>query len=102
MYLDRHEANPYHSFMRIGMMIDAYKPYVSGVTNYIDLNKRVMEEAGHEVYVFTFGDVDYQDDEAHRVCASFANDVLACEIQPHAQQSDCRWVELNRHAQEIK
>ena len=64
MYLDRHAANPYHSFMRIGMMIDAYKPYVSGVTNYIDLNKRVLEEAGHEVYVFTFGDVDYQDDEA--------------------------------------
>ena len=45
-------------------MADAYKPYISGVTNYIDLNKRVLEDAGHEVYVFTFGDVDYQDDEA--------------------------------------
>ena len=44
-------------------MVDAYKPYISGVTNYVDLNKRVLEEAGHEVYVFTFGDVDYQDDE---------------------------------------
>lgn len=49
--------------MRIGMMVDVYKPYVSGITNYIDLNKRALENAGHEVYVFTFGDLDYQDDE---------------------------------------
>jgi 1,2-diacylglycerol 3-alpha-glucosyltransferase len=49
--------------MRIGMMVDLYKPYVSGITNYIDLNKRVLENAGHEVYVFTFGDLEYQDDE---------------------------------------
>ena len=45
-------------------MADTYKPYVSGVTNYIDLNKRALEKAGHEVYVFTFGDLDHQDDEA--------------------------------------
>jgi glycosyltransferase involved in cell wall biosynthesis len=45
------------------MMADAYKPYVSGITTYIDLNKRVIEAAGHEVYVFTFGDLDHQDDE---------------------------------------
>lgn len=49
--------------MRIGMMVDAYKPYVSGITNYVDVNKRALERAGHEVYVFTFGDEDYQDDE---------------------------------------
>jgi 1,2-diacylglycerol 3-alpha-glucosyltransferase len=49
--------------MRIGMMTDAYKPYVSGVTSYIDLNKRALEKQGHEVYVFTFGDVDYQEEE---------------------------------------
>jgi glycosyltransferase involved in cell wall biosynthesis len=49
--------------MRIGMLTDAYKPHVSGVTNYITLNKRALEMAGHEVYVFTFGDVDYKDDE---------------------------------------
>jgi 1,2-diacylglycerol 3-alpha-glucosyltransferase len=49
--------------MRIGMMVDTYKPYVSGITNYIDLNKRAIEQEGHEVYVFTFGDLDYQDDE---------------------------------------
>jgi 1,2-diacylglycerol 3-alpha-glucosyltransferase len=49
--------------MRIGMMTDAYKPYVSGVTSYIDLNKRALEELGHDVYVFTFGDVDQEDDD---------------------------------------
>ncbi|GAB4503401.1 MAG: glycosyltransferase family 4 protein [Anaerolineales bacterium] len=51
--------------MRIGMMADTYKPYISGITNYIELNKRFLEKAGHEVYVFTFGDLDYQDDEEH-------------------------------------
>lgn len=49
--------------MRIGMMTDAYKPYVSGVTSYIDLNKRALEALGHEVYVFTFGDLEYADVE---------------------------------------
>lgn len=49
--------------MRIGMMADAYKPHVSGITSYIDLNKGALEEQGHEVYVFTFGDTDYKDDE---------------------------------------
>src|SRR5512134_119670 len=49
--------------MRIEMMVDTYKPYVSGITNYIDLNKRALEREGHEVFVFTFGDLDYQDDE---------------------------------------
>ena len=49
--------------MRIAMMADVYKPHVSGITNYIDLNKRYLEKAGHEVFVFTFGDQDYHDDE---------------------------------------
>ena len=49
--------------MRIGMMADLYKPHVSGVTNYIALNKRYLESEGHEVYVFTFGDEYYQEDE---------------------------------------
>ena len=49
--------------MRIGMMVDTYKPYVSGVTNHVDLHKRALEREGHEVFVFTFGDEDYQDDE---------------------------------------
>lgn len=49
--------------MRIGMMVDTYKPYISGVTNYVDLHKRVFEREGHEVYVFTFGDLESSDDE---------------------------------------
>ena len=50
--------------MRIGMMVDSYKPYISGITNYIELNKRYLELSGHEVFVFTFGNVDYKDEEA--------------------------------------
>ncbi len=49
--------------MRIGMMADTYKPYVSGVTNYIDLNKRYLEYDGHEVYVFTFSEPDHEDED---------------------------------------
>lgn len=53
--------------MRIGMMADTYKPHVSGITNYIELNKRTLEEAGHDVFVFTLGDTDYPDSERHVV-----------------------------------
>jgi glycosyltransferase involved in cell wall biosynthesis len=49
--------------MRIGMMADVYKPHVSGITSYISLNKKHLEDMGHQVYVFAFGDEDYQDDE---------------------------------------
>jgi glycosyltransferase involved in cell wall biosynthesis len=51
--------------MRIAMMADTYKPHISGITNYIELNKRYLEKAGQDVFVFTLGDEDYQDDEAH-------------------------------------
>jgi 1,2-diacylglycerol 3-alpha-glucosyltransferase len=49
--------------MRIGMMADVYKPYISGITNHIALTKRFLEAAGHEVFIFTFGDENYSDDE---------------------------------------
>jgi 1,2-diacylglycerol 3-alpha-glucosyltransferase len=49
--------------MKIGMMADLYKPHVSGVTNSIALTKHWLEKEGHEVYVFTFGDEDVNDDE---------------------------------------
>lgn len=50
--------------MRIGMMVDLYKPYISGVTIYVDVNKKFMEKLGHDVFVFTFsGDKEYIDDE---------------------------------------
>jgi glycosyltransferase involved in cell wall biosynthesis len=53
--------------MRIGMMVDMYKPYISGVTNYVALNKRWLEAQGHKVFVFTFGDEAYEDDELYVV-----------------------------------
>jgi glycosyltransferase involved in cell wall biosynthesis len=49
--------------MRIGMMADLYKPHVSGVTNSIALSKSWLEKAGHEVFIFTFGDEEVIDDE---------------------------------------
>jgi len=50
--------------MRIGLMADVYKPHVSGITNHISLHKEYLEKAGHEVFIFAFGDLDYSDDEA--------------------------------------
>ena len=44
-------------------MVDSYKPYVSGVTNYVEINKHYLELAGHEVYVFSFGDLEYKPDD---------------------------------------
>lgn len=44
-------------------MVDSYKPYISGITNYVEVNKQYLEQAGHEVFVFTFGDLDHADDE---------------------------------------
>lgn len=49
--------------MRIGMMADLYKPHVSGVTTHISLIKRNLEHVGHEVFVFTFGNEGYEDEE---------------------------------------
>ncbi len=62
-HLDTVPSCLYYVPMRIAMMVDVYKPHVSGITNYIDLNKRYLEKVGHEVFVFTFGDQDYHDDE---------------------------------------
>jgi len=41
--------------MRIGFVTDNYKPYVSGVINFISLNRLYLERRGHEVWVFAFG-----------------------------------------------
>ncbi len=51
--------------MKIGMLTDVYIPVINGVTNSVALCKREMESAGHEVFVFTFGHLDYRDEEAH-------------------------------------
>ena len=45
------------------MVANTYKPYISGVTNAISLSKEFLEKAGHEVFVFTFCDEYFQDDE---------------------------------------
>lgn len=47
--------------MRIGLFTDMYLPHVSGVTNHARLYKRHYEDLGHEVFLFTFGDLDYPD-----------------------------------------
>lgn len=44
-------------------MVDSYKPYISGITNYVEINKRYLELSGHDVFVFTFGDTDIKDGE---------------------------------------
>ncbi len=49
--------------MKIGMMADLYTPHISGVTNSINLTKQMLQKKGHEVFVFTFGDLDYEDEE---------------------------------------
>ena len=49
--------------MRIGMMADNYKTHVSGLTNYIALLKLCLEDAGHEVYIFTFDKVGGIDEQ---------------------------------------
>jgi 1,2-diacylglycerol 3-alpha-glucosyltransferase len=49
--------------MRIGMLADIYKTQVSGVTHSIALSKLWLEKAGHEVFVFTFGDDEVVDHE---------------------------------------
>ncbi len=53
--------------MRIGMLVDMYKPYISGVTNYVSTYKRHFDSLGHQVFVFTFGEEDVEDDEPNVV-----------------------------------
>ena len=50
--------------MRIGMVTACYKPVINGVTNMVFLYKRHLEEAGHEVTIFTLGEPDPAGEEA--------------------------------------
>ena len=56
--------------MRIGLMVDNYKPYISGITNQVELSKRHLELAGHDVFIVMFGDINYRDDHEARVIRS--------------------------------
>ncbi|MDH4139327.1 MAG: glycosyltransferase [Coriobacteriia bacterium] len=76
--------------MRIGMFCDMYMPHVSGVTNHIALYKRRFEELGHEVYLFTFGDLDYSETE-HNVVRS-----------PGMPWGDTGWRFALDHSAEVK
>ncbi|OQY21340.1 MAG: hypothetical protein B6I35_08595 [Anaerolineaceae bacterium 4572_32.2] len=49
--------------MRIGLLADVYKPFMSGVTNFVSQHKQALEELGHKVFVFTLGNIDYEDQE---------------------------------------
>jgi len=49
--------------MRIGLLVDVYKPYINGITNFVSQHKKVLEDQGHKVFVFTLGNLDYEDEE---------------------------------------
>jgi glycosyltransferase involved in cell wall biosynthesis len=49
--------------MRIGLLADVYKPHISGVTNFVYQHKKALEDQGHKVFVFTLGNLDYEDEE---------------------------------------
>ncbi|OGO14496.1 MAG: hypothetical protein A2Y93_03260 [Chloroflexi bacterium RBG_13_68_17] len=53
--------------MRIGMMADAYKPHVSGVTHHISLTSQALTAAGQDVRIFTLGQEPDADDEPYVV-----------------------------------
>ncbi|HCU80360.1 MAG: hypothetical protein CL789_01985 [Chloroflexi bacterium] len=78
--------------MRIGMLTDTYKPYISGVTNHVALNKHTMEADGHEVFVFTFGGQDYLDEESN---------IIRSPAVPIADTGYNLSFRYSRHAQEI-
>lgn len=51
--------------MRIGLLVDVYKPFMSGITNFVSQHKKALEDMGHKVFVFTLGHLDYEDEELH-------------------------------------
>ncbi len=53
--------------MRIGMLADAYKPHISGITIYMDTYRAALEADGHEVYIFTLGNRREPGDDGHVV-----------------------------------
>jgi glycosyltransferase involved in cell wall biosynthesis len=41
--------------MRVGLVTACYKPVVNGVTRMVELYRRYLEAAGHEITIFTWG-----------------------------------------------
>jgi len=50
--------------MKIGLVTACYKPLINGVTHMVSLMKDYLEDAGHEVTVFTLGEPDPAGEEA--------------------------------------
>jgi len=48
--------------VRIGLLTDGYRPGVNGVIRLIIQHKRALEELGHQVFVFTCGRPDPEDE----------------------------------------
>ncbi len=48
--------------MRIALLTDAYWPGVNGIIRFVSLHKRILEEMGHQVFVFTGGPPSPQDE----------------------------------------
>jgi glycosyltransferase involved in cell wall biosynthesis len=48
--------------MRIALLTDAYWPGVNGIIRFVSLQKRILEEMGHQVFVFTGGPPAPQDE----------------------------------------
>ncbi len=48
--------------MRIALLTDAYWPGVNGIIRFVSLHKRILEEMGHQVFVFTGGPPAPQDE----------------------------------------
>lgn len=48
--------------MRIGLLTDGYRPGVNGVICFVSLHKRMLEALGHNVFVFTWGHSDPDDE----------------------------------------
>lgn len=65
--LDSPASCLYHVTMRIGMLADAYKPHISGITIYMDTYRAALEADGHEVYIFTLGNRREPGDDEHVV-----------------------------------
>ena len=53
--------------MQIGLAADTYKPYVSGVTNYLYLVKSELARTGHNPFLFAFGSKKIQPPEKNVV-----------------------------------
>lgn len=82
--------------MRIGILADIYKPRITGVTHHISLTKDYLRRAGNDVFLFTFGDEEYVDDEPN-VIRSAGLPMFVPVVDMNININ----IRLNRKAQEL-